>query len=326
MMRLLRYVGRDTSLGLKSSVSQTVTMRFVLKPEKARFSDDELVGDLQRVATLCGTAHVKPSDYDRLGKFNRGTLRQRFGSWKVAHERAGLQAHERPPATRDLLIEDLRRVSGILGRATISQTEYDEHGTWSVRPFITEFGNWLKAIEAAGLEVHPRFNARISDTDLFANLEAVWTILGRQPRYLEFLPPLSSISRGTYCSRFGGWRQALQAFVTWVNSDRPESEEASKGSTSTVPSPKIATLGAGNKAAGRTPREINLRLRFRVFQLDRFCCVACGRSPSSVPGLALHVDHILAWSRGGETVLENLQTLCEPCNLGKGDLAAEGAG
>ncbi|MDP9174261.1 MAG: HNH endonuclease [Planctomycetota bacterium] len=27
----------------------------------------------------------------------------------------------------------------------------------------------------------------------------------------------------------------------------------------------------------------------------------------------------MAWSRGGETVFENLQTLCEQCNLGKGD-------
>ncbi|MGH6770170.1 MAG: HNH endonuclease [Xanthobacteraceae bacterium] len=33
----------------------------------------------------------------------------------------------------------------------------------------------------------------------------------------------------------------------------------------------------------------------------------------------MHVDHILAFAKGGRTVLENLQTLCEACNLGKGD-------
>jgi 5-methylcytosine-specific restriction endonuclease McrA len=38
------------------------------------------------------------------------------------------------------------------------------------------------------------------------------------------------------------------------------------------------------------------------------------------PGLTLHVDHIKAWSIGGETVEENLQTLGEPCNLGKSNL------
>jgi len=38
-----------------------------------------------------------------------------------------------------------------------------------------------------------------------------------------------------------------------------------------------------------------------------------------VGGLELHVDHIQPWSRGGPTVFENLQTLCNSCNLGKSD-------
>ncbi|WP_367275291.1 HNH endonuclease [Microcoleus sp. CAWBG58] len=29
------------------------------------------------------------------------------------------------------------------------------------------------------------------------------------------------------------------------------------------------------------------------------------------------MDRKIAWSKGGETVLENLQTLCSLCNLGK---------
>jgi 5-methylcytosine-specific restriction endonuclease McrA len=53
---------------------------------------------------------------------------------------------------------------------------------------------------------------------------------------------------------------------------------------------------------------------------DNFSCRACGASPASEPGLTLHVDHIVAWSRGGETVDDNLQTLCEPCNLGKSNV------
>ncbi len=33
-----------------------------------------------------------------------------------------------------------------------------------------------------------------------------------------------------------------------------------------------------------------------------------------------HIDHIKPWSKGGETVLENLQTLCATCNLGKSNI------
>jgi 5-methylcytosine-specific restriction endonuclease McrA len=57
-------------------------------------------------------------------------------------------------------------------------------------------------------------------------------------------------------------------------------------------------------------------------QRDRFTCCACGASPALSPGVELHVDHIVPWSKGGETGLENLQTLCSVCNLGKSNVHA----
>ena len=70
----------------------------------------------------------------------------------------------------------------------------------------------------------------------------------------------------------------------------------------------------------KTSRDINLRLRFRVLQRDNFKCCACGASPAKDPAVELHVDHITPWAKGGETVFENLQTLCSKCNLGKSDI------
>lgn len=58
-------------------------------------------------------------------------------------------------------------------------------------------------------------------------------------------------------------------------------------------------------------------LRTKVMRRDSFRCRMCGASQSE--GITLHVDHILPVSHGGLTVLENLQTLCAPCNLGKGN-------
>lgn len=65
-------------------------------------------------------------------------------------------------------------------------------------------------------------------------------------------------------------------------------------------------------------RNVPLKLRLRVLKRDNFKCVLCGRSPAIVPGISLHIDHKIPFSRGGETVFENLQTLCQDCNLGKG--------
>jgi 5-methylcytosine-specific restriction endonuclease McrA len=57
-----------------------------------------------------------------------------------------------------------------------------------------------------------------------------------------------------------------------------------------------------------------------VLRRDNFSCQACGASPAKTPGVILHVDHIRPWSEGGETVFENLHTLCEPCNIGRSNL------
>ncbi|MDE2391146.1 MAG: HNH endonuclease, partial [Rhodospirillales bacterium] len=48
-------------------------------------------------------------------------------------------------------------------------------------------------------------------------------------------------------------------------------------------------------------------------------CQSCGASPQKERGVELHVDHVLPWSRGGETLEENLRTKCQQCNLGKGN-------
>ncbi|MBM4017699.1 MAG: HNH endonuclease [Planctomycetes bacterium] len=50
---------------------------------------------------------------------------------------------------------------------------------------------------------------------------------------------------------------------------------------------------------------------------DGFRCRICGRSPASHPGVQLDIDHIVPWSKGGETAIGNLQTLCSDCNQGK---------
>lgn len=66
-------------------------------------------------------------------------------------------------------------------------------------------------------------------------------------------------------------------------------------------------------------RSISDKLRYQVLKRDNFKCCACGASPAKDPGVELHVDHIIPWSKGGETVVENLQTLCSRCNIGKSD-------
>ena len=72
-----------------------------------------------------------------------------------------------------------------------------------------------------------------------------------------------------------------------------------------------------NEYVHTTKRDIPVSLRYKIMKRDNFKCCICGSSPAKDPSVELHVDHIMPWSKGGETVESNLQTLCSKCNLGK---------
>ena len=59
-------------------------------------------------------------------------------------------------------------------------------------------------------------------------------------------------------------------------------------------------------------------LRYRVLKKYNGCCMLCGESHKK-HGIVLHVDHIKPRSKYPKLELsfENMQLLCEACNLGK---------
>lgn len=201
------------------------------------------------------------------------------------------------------LIADLCRVAQLLGITSVSQSKYGEHGNYDCTTVSRRFGTWNKALVAANLSLSNEVD--ISDERLFENLLILWQHSGRQPRRSELSSPPSTISQTPYSRRFGSWTASLEAFVNYANGSGIESSAVQSG------------VEVTRRCTGRDP---SLRLRWHVLQRDRFTCCACGASPAITLGVALHIDHIVPWSKDGETVLENLQTLCSVCNLGKSNV------
>ena len=202
------------------------------------------------------------------------------------------------------VIADLIRVARINGQDSLSMKEYDASGQYSSSAVLRNFGSWNIAVRKAGLNCRNSFH---TDYDLFQNLENVWVGKGRQPTRSEMNDKtISKISSGAYLRRFGRWTNALKSFIAFINA----SDERDN----------ISIAPAHALAHHNTSRDINLRLRFKVLQRDHFKCCICGASPAKDSSVELHVDHIKPWSEGGETVSDNLQTLCSKCNLGKSDL------
>jgi len=80
----------------------------------------------------------------------------------------------------------------------------------------------------------------------------------------------------------------------------------------------------GNKyeVTKRQERKImNDDIRYNVLKRDNFTCQKCGIT--SKDGAKLEADHIIPVSKGGKTVMSNLQTLCDRCNSGKSDKTKE---
>ena len=63
-------------------------------------------------------------------------------------------------------------------------------------------------------------------------------------------------------------------------------------------------------------KHISKSIRHEVFKRDDYKCVECGASNKET---RLHIDHIVPVAQGGSDELDNLQTLCEDCNLAKSD-------
>jgi hypothetical protein len=209
------------------------------------------------------------------------------------------------------IIEDMQRVSEEVGSGSLTKVQYDERGMFGATTILRKFGTWNKALENAGLLVMNRQDIR--NEELFQNLAEVWTKLGRQPfgREMSDKSAGSIFSLGTYEKRFGSWNNSLLAFVEYINTGSDQGGELVRTGT--------ADMGLA-KRQRRTPRDVNWRLRAKILIRDCCICKMYGDSPAKNSDTVLHVDHILGWANGGETLEENLQTLCAPCNIGKSDV------
>lgn len=97
--------------------------------------------------------------------------------------------------------------------------------------------------------------------------------------------------------------KSISARGTYSENERSEIKRV-------VPCILAETVSETPRFYKKTP--IPPEIRWRVWERDNFTCKRCGSRKH------LSVDHILAESKGGMMVLDNLQTLCGRCNSKKG--------
>ncbi len=289
-------------------------VKFELEEYHRNISKDEFIADLKRVALKLKKNALTHKDYNKYGRFNSSTLRRKFGSWFSALTEAGLEKTRNLNLTKDELVSDLKGVANKLKKNSITIEDYRKFGSFGASTIQSKFGSWFKALEIADLQKTRNFG--ITEEEYFKNLEEVWVKLGRQPHYNDMHKPLSKYVGSAYEYKFGTWRKSLEKFITYINKE--EILNINEGQPSIIVDNH--DIIEETIIRHKTRREISWRLRFIVMRRDNFKCKCCGRSPATDSKIILHVDHVIPYSNGGETVLENLQTLCSVCNIGKSNL------
>jgi hypothetical protein len=313
-----------------------MTMKFELSRLARNCTNEEIIAEVKRVGSLIKKDVMSQDVFNEYAKVSSSTARKRFGSWKKVLIAAGLDHRyaDRPEfkkarsrkLTDEEIIVELQRIAKIIEKESITIDDFMTNSSIEMHPESVRrrFGSWPALLEKAGLKLSPKYHRRYSNEEYFENLLNLWTYHGRQPVYREIDEYPSTISSGAYEGRFGSWRKALEAFVTRMNEDETENREEAN-TEKTIPQfidilePKKEPKRKKIIPRGETRRGINLSLRYKVLIRDKFRCVRCGRSPATTPGVELQIDHKNPFSNQGKTLLENLETKCKECNLGKGD-------
>lgn len=132
-------------------------------------------------------------------------------------------------------------------------------------------------------------------------------------RFKQEIEAISSWSDDQVENSYGMTKESLQKDLDdWRQSYVPSEEYACWCRFVEATDPEIK--GALNTSAGYKKKPIPAKLRWAVFKRDGYCCRSCGSDED------LTADHMHPEARGGETILENLQTLCRTCNSRKGAL------
>ena len=228
---------------------------------------------------------------------------------------------------RAKIIEELEKVAQQHNYLEFSSDDFSKNSSISVGTVKNEFGSWHKALsilkerlKEKGLDLIPRQSRShlipLTDKDLFEEMERIWNQLGHRPSCVEWKNSKHKITLGTYRYRFNGWANACLKFI-----------EYKMGTNIVVTDENVVKQAVVLREDVREQieyrvsktRVVPASVRVRILDRDNFRCVFCGRSPATDPGIKLHIDHKIPFSKGGRTTIDNLQTLCQDCNLGKSD-------
>ena len=125
-------------------------MKFELDRFNRNVSDEDLLNDLiSAEASLKATG--KPltfRTYREVGRFSPSTINDRFGSWNLALQKAGISLHEQKHVSVELLFDNLKLVWISKGRQPVFRDLSQPPSCYTASTYAARFGGWRAALAA----------------------------------------------------------------------------------------------------------------------------------------------------------------------------------
>lgn len=275
---------------------------------KATFGveSDKILSRLESLAEQLGRA-PSAQEFDKLTDYWHGTLGNHFGSYSEAIRQIGLEPRAPKDVSDEELLNDLVKIKSEMGRPP-KITDLSDFGRLNTsRPYVSRWGSWASALEAAGIEPNNTQRAKIEKEDLIEDFNKLAAELGRAPSYNE-VDQLGEYSTATY----------ERAFGTFLNG-KAEAGYEPVACTENLPRGETHYMWKEGKDVRYGKNWLSQRKKAK--ERDSHECRSCGITAEEHKekfDMDLHVHHITP-AREFEDYrkrnrLSNLMTLCAACH------------
>jgi len=174
-------------------------------------SPENLIKDLERVATQLGRNKFTHDEYQKYGEYSCTTLRNHFGLWNsvlLRIKKFNVKSIKEDNVTDKEIIDDFFRVLKFLDKKSLTKGEYKEHGCYSVLTITGHFRSWYGMLKKAGMK--PTLYKNIPDNDLISDLKLVAQELKQNTLTTPEYNLNGKYSSGVFQKRFGSWNNSLE--------------------------------------------------------------------------------------------------------------------
>ncbi len=185
---------------------------------KFKISENDLLNDLKQTNKLNEDNESLHVYYLKNGKYAISTYFKRFGNWKNALKKAGINndykiKNRKPRSSEEDLLNDLKQADKHKKSNESLRAYYLKNGKYSISTFNIRFGSWKNTLEKAGIKYENKriiHKPRNSEEDLLNDLIQASKHKIANETLSSYYTKNGKYAISGFYRKFGSWKNALE--------------------------------------------------------------------------------------------------------------------